>query len=571
MKRMILIILVMCGAALAGDRGRYSGDGSVIVVVKPTGGNNDQTNINNALVQASLGKGEVLLTGGQYLVSTPILMPSDVTLRGVGAKTNIKLVSGSDDSVISNLDRSGGNTDIVIRDFTIDANKAGNTYSASVGAVDFLKVVGFEISGIQVIDSDRVGMQITNSSRGCVEKCHVLDPTADGIAVNISCFNITVTNNTVDGAGVVESSNAGIEIQDGVSNIVVSNNTIENSYFGIEVSTHTSGSSGISLAGVSITGNTIDEFIFIGITLQGQTGDTTVKDIAVSGNTLTTTSTSSARPIMVNDVDSANIVGNITDSPEWGFIFAGVCNNILLDGNTFNCNETDRTEAVTGISTSGTISNIRISNNMINNFTWTGINLAGDFDAVVIEGNAITGLGYTPSGEQALYFRASSTYTECIIRNNTLSTGPLGSGTLHLTRDDIVSPNLFDQLPVGVVGGNETYNKRVLLAATTNLEIDETGKLFYCDTASNAITVNLPAATPGLEFSFVLTDATTAQSIRLEPDGTETIALANGVQEAADDYITNTTAEAVGDSCRLRCSIVGQWEHFDSVGTWTGE
>ncbi len=91
------------------------------------------------------------------------------------------------------------------------------------------------------------------------------------------------------------------------------------------------------------------------------------------------------------------------------------------------------------------------------------------------------------------------------------------------------------------------------------------GMTYTNEGAAAAITFPLPVAKIGLKYSFVVK---TAQELRLDPDGTETIALANGTQQAAGLYIT---ANAVGERCSIECVKDGEWEHSDSIGTWAVE
>jgi hypothetical protein len=98
-----------------------------------------------------------------------------------------------------------------------------------------------------------------------------------------------------------------------------------------------------------------------------------------------------------------------------------------------------------------------------------------------------------------------------------------------------------------------------LTAAQSGLIVSNLG-------ASGAAVFALPAATPGLNFLFVVE---AAQELRIDPDGTETIALpSSGVQGAAGKYLT---ADAVAERVSLVCLTAGTWDVLDYVGTWTAE
>jgi hypothetical protein len=84
--------------------------------------------------------------------------------------------------------------------------------------------------------------------------------------------------------------------------------------------------------------------------------------------------------------------------------------------------------------------------------------------------------------------------------------------------------------------------------------------------ASGAVTFALPAALAGMQVTAVVE---AAQELRLDPDGTETIALpSSGVQGAAGKYLT---ANAVGENVSLVCLTDGTWEASNFTGTWTAE
>ncbi len=93
----------------------------------------------------------------------------------------------------------------------------------------------------------------------------------------------------------------------------------------------------------------------------------------------------------------------------------------------------------------------------------------------------------------------------------------------------------------------------------------DNGKTFTNEGASGAITVALPAATVGQRYDFVVM---AAQELRIDPNGSETVSLPTGVQQAAGKYIT---ADAAGEFIKLICVKAGQWNAFGSIGTFTAE
>lgn len=84
--------------------------------------------------------------------------------------------------------------------------------------------------------------------------------------------------------------------------------------------------------------------------------------------------------------------------------------------------------------------------------------------------------------------------------------------------------------------------------------------------ASGAATFVLPAAQPGMSFTFIVE---AAQELRIDPSGTETVALpSTGVQGAAGKYLT---ADAVAEKVKLVCLSAGTWDVEHYSGTWTAE
>lgn len=107
----------------------------------------------------------------------------------------------------------------------------------------------------------------------------------------------------------------------------------------------------------------------------------------------------------------------------------------------------------------------------------------------------------------------------------------------------------------------EVSAKTANYTVTTN----DNGKIFTNQGASGAITFALPAAVVGLRYGF---HVKAAQNLQVDPNGTETIALPTGVQQAAGKYIG---ADAIGEYLRILCVKAGEWDVEGAVGTWTAE
>lgn len=102
--------------------------------------------------------------------------------------------------------------------------------------------------------------------------------------------------------------------------------------------------------------------------------------------------------------------------------------------------------------------------------------------------------------------------------------------------------------------------------ADDTLTVGESGSVHTSVGATDTVVLTLPAAVVGLEYFFRVG---AAQELRLDPDGTETIALpSTGVQGAAGKYLT---ANADGESVHIGCDKAGEWTVYGYTGTWTAQ
>lgn len=118
---------------------------------------------------------------------------------------------------------------------------------------------------------------------------------------------------------------------------------------------------------------------------------------------------------------------------------------------------------------------------------------------------------------------------------------------------------------MSTVNGRGLREVEVKTANYTIVTPADNGKVFTNEGASGAITFALPPATKGQWYRFVVK---AAQELRIDPNGTETISLPTGVQQAAGKYIG---ADAIGERISVECVKDGLWETSEAVGTWTAE
>ena len=140
--------------------------------------------------------------------------------------------------------------------------------------------------------------------------------------------------------------------------------------------------------------------------------------------------------------------------------------------------------------------------------------------------------------------------------------------------------NLVDGLSTA---GNATASKvlvvdadKTLLGVRRKVTVDAdgmagitqaySGGVFTNEGATGAAVFALGAATVGVELTFMVM---AAQELRIDPSGTETIALpSSGAQGGAGKYLS---ADAVGEWVTLLCVKTGQWQVKGYFGTWTHE
>lgn len=115
------------------------------------------------------------------------------------------------------------------------------------------------------------------------------------------------------------------------------------------------------------------------------------------------------------------------------------------------------------------------------------------------------------------------------------------------------------------LNGRGTRGVEAKTASYTVVAGNDNGKIFTNEGAAGAITFSLPAATVGQMYTFVVK---ATQELRIDPNGTETISLLTGVQQAAGKYIG---ADANGEYIDIVCVKAGEWNAIGGVGTWTAE
>jgi len=131
-------------------------------------GVDEQAEINSALSEANL----VVLSPGTFVITNPIIMPSNRILLGVGRATTI-LLNGdreTDMPCITNSDPTGGNEGITIENLVIDVNAIVEQYGYWV-ALYLENVVSFKARNLVIKNYNYNAMYLRYCDHFLIEDC----------------------------------------------------------------------------------------------------------------------------------------------------------------------------------------------------------------------------------------------------------------------------------------------------------------------------------------------------------------------------------------------------------------
>lgn len=239
-------------------------------------GATDERTIMQAITYLGTSGGTVTLTAGIFNINMNIILSSNIVLRGAGMDvTVLRLQNNASPWKVGSVSSAGLlrgylNNDIIIKDLTIDGNRAGQPndqtynygkygfYCETCNNVQILNVkiksnvgYGFDPHGTQSLNTYSNGLLISN----CISEDngwdgYTIDQTLNvviensiarnngrhGINIVTGSKHITITNNVVDGNGFFYYSGTlgcGITYQNngffGTSNITARQNTVTNS------------------------------------------------------------------------------------------------------------------------------------------------------------------------------------------------------------------------------------------------------------------------------------------------------------------------------------------------------
>lgn len=223
---------------------------------------------------------------------------------------------------------------------------------------------------------------------------------------------------------------------------------------------------------------------------------------------------------------------------------------------------------------------------------WTGENLAGNLLFQTTTGTLrIQGSGFKKVGSYTTVFSGGGNNKiqindpDCPVQANkltpnagdrclnenattTVTSGgvPVGTGVVYALESQTTSDQ-YTGAPAGWIWARDQRTNRIAAkTADFTITYGEHQTVFSNAGASGTVTGTLPVARAGYEFTAVVA---AAQALRLDPNGSETIALpSTGVPGAAGKYLTSNT---VGNTVTLVADTTGTWRVKSYTGTWTAE
>lgn len=154
----------------------------------------------------------------------------------------------------------------------------------------------------------------------------------------------------------------------------------------------------------------------------------------------------------------------------------------------------------------------------------------------------------------------------CYVEDNVTVASKTENGVVAGIVEDVTTDGVWVNVGVSPLSAIARRDPVITATADRTLTAAESGAVLSNVGASAAVAFTLPPATVGLKFTAVVE---AAYELRLNPDGTETIALpSSGVQSAAGKFIG---ADAVAEKVMIICITAGTWDVITYTGTWTAE
>lgn len=419
---------------------------NAIRIVNNAGSNNSVT-ITNNIVTDTQGNGVYVRNGNDVQISGNTVTDADangIYLEKVTSATvqsnllqdtverGIEVLSGDNVRIRRNIVTNAGADSIAVENannILIDFNTLNNSGD---DGIDLITVTdariesntingsavprnGFDQNGIEISDSSNVrvtnanvinsvgkeGIEVSDSNNLLIDGNFINDPNSDGIIIREKTFDVTISNNVLDGngAGDIHTTDEGIDFgaEGDISDVRILNNTITNfDHDGIEVALF----DGFSVSDILIRGNTVENNAIHGIYILAD-----ASNIEITGNTIKDNGETGIRA-------SAGYDGNkIT--------------NLLIADNTVTNNGNAGIEAWAPVGSN--ITNLEILRNTVTGNVSRGMFVAGKNSNVTINTNVISGNGleglllYGYLYDDPLLGRVNQPMENVIVQDNTIT------------------------------------------------------------------------------------------------------------------------------------------------------
>lgn len=369
-------------------------------------GVSDQVEINNALAALGAVGGCVLLLEGTYIVDGPINVPSNATLAGQGWGTIIKIKDAlnANINVVQNADQTNGNTRIVLRDFTIDGNKANNTTGTQHG-IYLSKTTYPSVSRLLVSNCRTNGIYLRESSNSTVTGNICWGQAYYGIFLNYGSGNVVVGNICH------QNGRSGIQLGDTSGNVVTGNTCRESPYYGI----YLTNCSYNTIAGNTCLANKTD-IQGDGIYLTSSTNNT------VTGNTC---QGSGCSGIFLYSSSLNTLTGNTCVGNNHG-VYPNASSQNTIAGNT--CRSNNRFGIYLYASSNNTVTgNTCLENSQAANATYDNIYIGGDSDYNNVQANTCRAGILTNKPRYGIYIGTADCDGNLVTNNDLYQGGATGA------------------------------------------------------------------------------------------------------------------------------------------------
>lgn len=348
--------------------------------------------IQAAIASIPANGGSVYLMEGTYTIDTGLTLSSNTTFTGAGRNLTILKLKSAYNANINLFNIDSGFTyrnNIVIKDLTIDGNKANQTAGTQYGIYTYrlgnqtTTTVGLSVSNVYIKDMRSNGMFIEQSANSKISNSYFMTNGGAGIYENSSSSRNSFTNNT-------SRENGGIGIDSEGSYDIISDNFSQgNTSHGID----TYGSS------AQITSNMVTNNGGVGINSTGT-------EAVITANTI---NSNTSRGLVIDQ--NAKVTDNVIQSNGSSGIYTQYLNNAATISNN-----TIRLNTGNGIDFNRGGSNSSITGNTIESNTAAGIDIHG-YLYQLVSGNVISS-NYI--GSNATYGITLSSVAHASVTGNTL-------------------------------------------------------------------------------------------------------------------------------------------------------